>query len=97
MKYTIAVIGLGYVGLPLAIAFSKKYKVIGFDINQRRINELNNGNDTTKELSSEEVLKNLNNSIIFTSELEALKDANLYVITVPTPINKNKKPNLLAV
>ena len=94
MKYKIAVVGLGYVGLPLAVAFSKKYKVIGFDINQRRINELNNGNDATKELTSAEVLENLNDSIIFTSELDALKDANLYIITVPTPIDKNKKPNL---
>lgn len=94
MKYKIAVVGLGYVGLPLAVAFSKKYNVIGFDINQRRINELNNGNDATKELTSAEVLENLNNSIKFTSELAALKDANLYIITVPTPIDKNKKPNL---
>lgn len=94
MKYKIAVVGLGYVGLPLAVAFSKKYNVIGFDINQIRINELNNGNDATKELTSAEVLENLNNSIKFTSELAALKDANLYIITVPTPIDKNKKPNL---
>ena len=94
MKYKIAVVGLGYVGLPLAVAFSKRYNVIGFDINQIRINELNNGNDATKELTSAEVLENLNNSIKFTSELAALKDANLYIITVPTPIDKNKKPNL---
>ena len=94
MKYTIAIIGLGYVGLPLAIAFSKKYKVIGFDINKKRVEELNNGNDTTKELTSEEILKNLNHSIQFSSNPKDLKSANLYIVAVPTPIDNSKKPNL---
>ena len=88
----IAVIGLGYVGLPLAIEFSKKYEVIGFDISQERINNLRNGIDLTLETTSEE----LNNSknLLFTSERSDLSDSNIYIVTVPTPIDDLKKPDL---
>lgn len=89
---TIAVIGLGYVGLPLAVEFSKKYKTIGFDINQERIKELSSGNDSTLELTSDEL--RLAKSLIFTSSLEDIKLANTYIITVPTPIDVHRQPDL---
>ena len=88
----IAIIGLGYVGLPLALEFAKKRNVIGFDINKKRVNELKSGIDKNLEFSKHEfqVSKHLN----FTySELD-LKSANCYIITVPTPIDKFKKPDL---
>ncbi|WP_456479163.1 nucleotide sugar dehydrogenase [Nautilia sp.] len=98
----ICLIGLGYVGLPLAVAFAKKYKVIGFDINRKRIDELNEGIDSTLEVSEEElksVLPKYNRSLItnhllLTTNLEDIKEANIYIITVPTPIDKYKNPNL---
>ena len=88
----IGVIGLGYVGLPLAIEFSYKFPVIGFDINANRILDLNSGVDSTNEVE----IKNLKkaNNIIFTSDAGSLKSCNFYIITVPTPINKNKRPDL---
>ena len=88
----IGVIGLGYVGLPLAIEFSYKFPVIGFDINANRILDLNCGVDSTNEVEIEN-LKRANN-IIFTSDADALQDCNFYIVTVPTPINKNKRPDL---
>ena len=88
----IGVIGLGYVGLPLAIEFSYKFPVIGFDINANRILDLNSGVDSTNEVEIEN-LKRANN-IIFTSDADALQDCNFYIVTVPTPINKNKRPDL---
>ena len=88
----ICVVGLGYVGLPLAIEFSKKFPVIGYDINKTRINGLNEGIDFTNEVSSSELKKAKN--IIFTSEANSLKDCNFFIITVPTPITKSKKPDL---
>jgi UDP-N-acetyl-D-galactosamine dehydrogenase len=88
----ISIIGLGYVGLPLAVAFNKKYKVIGFDINSKRIEELKKGIDRTLEVSKEE-LKEAKN-LEFTSNLEELKKANIHIITVPTPIDKHKNPDL---
>ena len=94
MSKTISVIGLGYVGLPLAVAFSKKYKVIGFDINNERIKELKEGYDRTLEVSEEELKKAINNGLEFTSTLEDIKDANIYIVTVPTPIDKHKNPDL---
>ena len=95
MKKTISVIGLGYVGLPLAVAFAKKYKVIGFDINNERIKELKKGYDRTLEVSEEELKESIEkNNIQFTSSLEDIKDANVYIITVPTPIDKHKNPDL---
>jgi UDP-N-acetyl-D-galactosamine dehydrogenase len=93
-KHKIAVIGLGYVGLPLAHAFSKKYNVVGFDIAQWRIDELRAGEDRTLELSSEQVNEAINNNMKFTNILEEISDCNIYIVTVPTPIDKHKKPDL---
>ncbi|MCF6173507.1 MAG: NAD(P)-binding domain-containing protein, partial [Campylobacteraceae bacterium] len=90
----IAVVGLGYVGLPLAHAFSSKYKVIGFDIARWRIDELGNGVDRTLELSEEQVKEAIKNGMEFTNKLEDIADCNIYIVTVPTPIDKHKKPNL---
>jgi len=90
----IAVIGLGYVGLPLAHAFSSKYSVVGFDITQKRIDELNSGNDRTLELSETQVKESLNNGMKFTNSLDEIADCNIYIVTVPTPIDKNKRPDL---
>ena len=87
----ISIVGLGYVGLPLAVAFAKKYKVIGFDISKSRIGELKKGYDRTLEVSEDE-LKSVD--IKYTSNIEDLKEANIHIITVPTPIDKHKNPNL---
>ena len=99
MKITI--IGLGYVGLPLAVEFAKKFSVIGYDINKSRIKELNEGLDNTKEiniLDLQEVLKSSSsdsiNGLYLSSDDKDIKDSDIYIITVPTPINKNKTPNL---
>ena len=88
----IGIIGLGYVGLPLAVAFEKKYNTVGYDIDQIRINELQNGFDKTREVSS----KNLSElvSLNFTNDLKDIKDCNVYIVTVPTPINEFKSPDL---
>ncbi len=92
-EYKIAVIGLGYVGLPLAVEFSKNgYSVCGYDINEIRVNELIEGVDITHEVSSDEI-RSLN-TIHYTSDEESLRDANIYIITVPTPIDEFKKPDL---
>ena len=90
----IAIIGLGYVGLPLAHAFSYKYDVVGFDISQGRIDELKNGIDRTFELSNVQVKDAILNNIIFTNLVNEVIDCNVYIVAVPTPINKNKKPDL---
>jgi len=94
MAYKIAVIGLGYVGLPLAHAFSEKYEVVGFDIAQWRIDELNSGVDRTLELNEAQVNEALANGMKFTNVLEEIAECNVYVVTVPTPIDKHKKPDL---
>ena len=88
----IAVIGLGYVGLPLAIEFSKKRKVIGFDINKARIDELERGIDITGEMSKEELNEGIH--LNYTTNLDNIKDCTIFIITVPTPIDKHKKPDL---
>ena len=93
MKKKISIIGLGYVGLPLAVAFAKKYKVIGFDINHNRIKELKNNYDRTLEVSVED-LKSVKENIKYTSSLEDLKEADIHIVTVPTPIDKHKNPDL---
>ncbi|RUM70334.1 MAG: Vi polysaccharide biosynthesis protein VipA/TviB, partial [Sulfurovum sp.] len=93
-NHKIAVIGLGYVGLPLAHAFSEKYKVIGFDIAQWRIDELRSGVDRTLELTTEQVNQAIANKMQFTNILEEISDCNIYIVTVPTPIDKHKKPDL---
>lgn len=90
----ICIVGLGYVGLPLAHAFSEKYEVVGFDINQPRIDELNNGFDKTLELSDEQVKESLKNGMKFTLNINDIKDANIYIVTVPTPIDKSNRPDL---
>lgn len=90
----ICVVGLGYVGLPLAHAFSEKYDVVGFDINRVRINELNEGFDRTLELSNVQVNAAIENNIKFSFDLEDIKDCNIYIVTVPTPIDHTNKPDL---
>jgi UDP-N-acetyl-D-galactosamine dehydrogenase len=88
----IAVIGQGYVGLPLAIEFGKKYETIGFDINSKRIDELKSGDDITKEASKKQIQSA--SYLSFHSNLEAIKSSNVYIVTVPTPIDNFKTPNL---
>lgn len=96
----IAVIGLGYVGLPLARLFATKYSVTGFDINQKRIEELRQGKDSTLEVENEilqEVLvasPSKGNGLFCTADLDDIADCNYYVITVPTPVDKNNRPDL---
>ncbi len=92
MKKKIAIIGLGYVGLPLAVAFSKKRNVLGFDLSIKRIDELKQGYDKTNEVLSKDLKKNKN--ITFVSDIEKIRVSNTYIIAVPTPIKKNKKPDL---
>ena len=93
----IAVIGLGYVGLPLAAAFSEKYEVTGFDVNAARIEELKSGHDRTLELSAEQMKKAIENGMKFSLNLDDIKDCNFFIVTVPTPIDKNKRPDLTPV
>jgi len=94
MQDKIAVIGLGYVGLPLAHAFSNKYKVVGLDIASWRIEELQKGIDRTLELSSTQLKEAIENHMKFTTDLEDIRQCNIYIVTVPTPIDKHKKPDL---
>lgn len=99
MSVKIAVIGLGYVGLPLARLFATKYSVVGFDINQKRIGELNSGVDNTFEVENEILKAVLVNSptekgLFCSANLEDIKDCNYYVVTVPTPVDKNNRPDL---
>lgn len=93
-KTKIAVIGLGYVGLPLARLFSTKYDTIGFDINQNRVDALMNGIDDTLEVSNELLNEAIQKGFICTTDLEKIKDCNFFVITVPTPVDKNNRPDL---
>ncbi|RAJ97578.1 UDP-N-acetyl-D-galactosamine dehydrogenase [Larkinella arboricola] len=93
MKATrIAVVGLGYVGLPLAVEFGKKYEVVGYDIDERRVAELRSGYDRTRE--TEETALRQANRLQFGSSLEAIADCTVYIITVPTPVDAYKKPDL---
>jgi UDP-N-acetyl-D-galactosamine dehydrogenase len=105
MKHTkIAIIGLGYVGLPLAVEFAKKYQTIGFDINTTRIEQLRDHTDVTLETSSKDLravntksfkeLINANNGLWLTNNIDEIKDSNFYIVTVPTPVDKNNKPDL---
>ncbi|MFV0530359.1 MAG: nucleotide sugar dehydrogenase [Flavobacteriales bacterium] len=98
-KVEICVVGLGYVGLPLALEFGKKYKTIGFDINKERVKELSEGEDYTLETDPKELkevlsLKAIDKGLRFISKLEEAKNCNLFIITVPTPINNFKSPDL---
>ena len=90
-KATVAVIGLGYVGLPIALAFAKKVKVIGFDINAKRVAMMNKGIDPSNELPKSEFAKS---DIVFTHKLEDLKKANFFIVAVPTPIDEHNQPDL---
>src|SRR5437868_1156724 len=99
--YCIGVIGLGYVGLPLAVAFSNKYPVIGFDINERRIGEIQNGIDVTMEIDEPLLKKAIrkerpepgDTGLFCTNALQDLANCSIYIITVPTPIDKNNRPD----
>ncbi len=93
-KLKLGIVGLGYVGLPLAHAFSEKYAVVGFDIAQWRIDELNFGLDRTHELSEAQVSEALANGMKFTNVLDEMADCNVYIVTVPTPIDSSNRPNL---
>ena len=100
MSTKIGVIGLGYVGLPLARLFATKYPVVGFDINQKRVDELNSGIDFTLEISKE-LLQSVivdkpleKNGLYCSTNLEDIKDCNYYIVTVPTPVDKNNRPDL---
>ncbi|WP_076411030.1 Vi polysaccharide biosynthesis UDP-N-acetylglucosamine C-6 dehydrogenase TviB [Shewanella sp. UCD-KL12] len=88
----IAIIGLGYVGLPLAVEFGKSFPTIGFDINEARVAELKSGTDSTLEVESEELLEA--ECLTFTCDLQDIQDYNIYIVTVPTPIDDNNAPDL---
>ena len=97
----IAIIGLGYVGLPLAVEFARKYPVLGYDINESRVEELKSGRDSTQEADIESLLCTMNlkesskeKGLSFSSIEEDLKSCNIYIVTVPTPIDKNNSPDL---
>ena len=100
-KSKIAIVGLGYVGLPLAVAFAKKYKVIGFDINTKRINQLKNGHDETLEIDNillNSVLDINDNKAVglyLTANKEELNNCNIFIVTVPTPTDKHNRPVLI--
>ena len=99
MDRKIGVIGLGYVGLPLAVEFGKKIHTVGFDINQNRVDELNSGHDRTLEIEDEDLKQVLSNkseaaSFKCTTQLDEIKDCNYYIVTVPTPTDKNNRPDL---
>ena len=95
--YKIAIIGLGYVGLPLAVEFAKRYPVVGFDINQSRISELNTGYDRTLEIEDDYLKSvlgiNSGKGLIFSDQLDDINDCNIYIVTVPTPVDENNKPD----
>lgn len=91
----ICIVGLGYVGLPLAVEFAQKYQTIGFDISEQRISELKGGHDKTLEIADdylEDVIQN--HQLSFTSDIQAAQSCDIYIVTVPTPIDKNKRPDL---
>jgi UDP-N-acetyl-D-glucosamine/UDP-N-acetyl-D-galactosamine dehydrogenase len=100
MKKRIAIIGLGYVGLPLAAEFAKKYAVVGFDINVKRVSELKEGNDVTLETSKNDlfaILKqenDLGDGLFVSDKMVDISDANIFIVTVPTPVDKHNKPDL---
>lgn len=93
-KFKIGVVGLGYVGLPLSIAFSKKYEVTGYDINFDRVDELKNLVDMTNEVPIKTLDKCLKNNLNLTNDISDISDCNIYIVTVPTPVDENKVPDL---
>ncbi|WP_022869721.1 nucleotide sugar dehydrogenase [Yaniella halotolerans] len=90
----IAVLGLGYVGLPLAVEFAKHFDVLGFDINEQRVGQLNQGHDRTLEVSDEALKAAIQSNLEVSANADDLKAANVYVVTAPTPIDENKEPDL---
>ena len=92
MKNKIALIGLGYVGLPLAVEFGKKFETIGFDINVARVQELKEGKDSTLEVETDELQQAT--LLSYTTSSDEIQDCNIYIVTVPTPIDKHKRPDL---
>ena len=88
-EYKISIIGLGYVGLPLALAFSAYYKIVGYDVNKKRVDELNKGVDSNLDVAVRE-----NSNLIFSNDESDLKDSNIYIITVPTPVDDDNAPDL---
>ncbi len=92
INYKIAIIGLGYVGLPLAVAFGEKYYVIGFDIHSNRVAQLKNGEDNTLQCTPKEIANA--SRLNFTDDLNQIKECNIFIITVPTPVTKDKQPDL---
>lgn len=96
----IAIIGLGYVGLPLSVAFAQKYKVIGFDVNKQRVKDLNNGHDSTLEIEDQllnsvlDIDNSPNSGLFITTDKDFLKECNIYIVTVPTPTDKHNRPVL---
>ena len=93
-NFNIAIIGLGYVGLPLAVEFSKKYNTVGFDIDTSRIEQLNDGNDLTNEMDQKQLKKQLKNGLFLDNNVESIKNSNVFILTVPTPITEFKTPDL---
>lgn len=91
----IAVIGLGYVGLPLVCLFSKKYKVIGFDINSTRVDELASGHDSTLEIEDDMLSSAIKSGLTFTCDQDLIRECNYYIVTVPTPVDRNNSPDLI--
>ena len=89
----ISIIGLGYVGLPLAVAFAEKFQVVGYDINESRIQDLEDGNDQTLEVDSI-LLESVESNISYTSDIQDTKDCNIYIVTVPTPVDEANRPDL---
>ena len=98
MNKKIAIIGLGYVGLPLAVEFAKKYQVVGFDINESRVSDLKSGHDSTLEVSDANLLSVLNKSkdkgLTISSDVKTIASCQIYIVTVPTPVDKNNRPIL---
>jgi UDP-N-acetyl-D-galactosamine dehydrogenase len=93
MNKKIAVIGLGYVGLPLAAAFSEKYTVLAYDNDAARVKELNNGWDRIEQMTKADLVR-LQTRLTFSDDAESLSDCNIFIITVPTPVTSDKKPDL---
>lgn len=93
-NYKICVIGLGYVGLPLARLFSTKYKTVGFDMNRDRVDALMAGHDSTLEVSDELLQTAIANGFVCTADIEQIRDCNVYIVAVPTPVDDNNRPDL---
>ena len=96
MKKKIGILGLGYVGLPLAVRLSLKFQVIGFDISSLRVSQLHKGIDNTREITKKDLLNSLNKGLFITNDYRDLSTCKIYIATVPTPIDKNKNPDFTA-